>query len=377
MTLYRYNEHFTNILTNNKSVKVLECSSDKTHWQRLGIDEALAFAWIRINNSQCFNFLIIDIDEKNYNNNSVNKIINNIQPNYVIYSPIKEKSLQIGYILKEPIFLNNPKEKERVKNCINTLNDIAEADKNNKNYKAKNPICGFWFTEWHRFEAYSLNEIEYLTRIFNTSQEIENSQFKEIQKTQKHKNYVYDFNSSNCQNFDDLRLKAYEFYDLFNDTFNNQKEFKIHFFNFLKKQANPKIYKHQTVAEIDATIRSIIDFCLTKYKKSNKYTRINAEKKRLKMEKLNYIKEYFNYKIPTTTKKQDREFLAEKLCLTQKTINTYITICRKETTVINDIAKEVIKLREQNNLKFFEIAKILDKKEDTIRKIYYRNRTLN
>lgn len=370
MSLYKIEKLKSNIFS--KKLKFLECSNNKTVWQFLAMDEAIAYPWVRLNSNACSAVFIVDIDPKQFDENTIKNALNVATPNYIIHNPFKPNSLQFGYILNRQIF-NNNKEFKIFEEVKNELYKLFNADLNNKNYKAKNPFSIWWDVKWERLESYDLYELKNLVCVEKTKLEID-EKIDSLCFVEKKKNehYIYDANSSNCQNFDDLRLKGYEWIDMFRDSVSSEN-LATTLFNFLLNQANPQIYKHQTKAEIKATIKSIVRFCINDYKSETKgkFARANYIKKDKEMKAKEYIKTHYN--VHEKFSKKQREEIAQKLNLTVKTVSVYLvqlrkTVEKKEKTKVDII----VEYREKNLLSFSEIAKLLDMKEDAVKKAYQR-----
>lgn len=367
MSLYKIEKLKSNIFS--KKLKFLECSNNKTVWQFLSVDDAIAYPWIRLNSNACSVVFVVDIDPKQFDENTIKNALNVATPNYIINNPFKANSLQLGYILNRQIF-NNSKEFKIFEQVRNELYKLFNADLDNKNYKAKNPFSAWWDVEWKRLDTYDLYELKNLV----CSEKLQLEKFDKLDFVEKQKNehYIYNVDSSNCQNFDDLRLKGYEWIDTFRDSVSSEN-LATTLFNFLLNQANPSIYKHQTKAEIKATIKSIVRFCINDYKSENKgkFARANFVKKEKEMKAKEYIKTHYN--VHEKFSKKQREEIAQKLNLTVKTVSVYLvqlrkTVEKKEKTKVDII----VEYREKNLLSFSEIAKLLDMKEDAVKKAYQR-----
>lgn len=372
MELYEIQKLKANIFS--KKLKRVECSNDKKTWIFLSVDNALEYPWIKLNSMACSSVVVVDIDPQQYEENTIKKAVNFAPPNYIIYNPFKDKSLQLGYILNKQIFSNSKAFKifEEVKN---ELYRLFNSDLNNKNYKAKNPFCSWWDVQWMKLESYDLYELKSL--VCDRNLQIKIAENFELVEKRKNEHYVYSKESSNCNNFDDLRLKAYEWVDTFRDTLEG-KELATALFNFLLNQANPKIYKHQKPSEIKATIKSIVKFCINTYKSKNngKYTRINHIKKENEMRAKDYIKEHYDVHKKFSLKQ--REEIAEKLNLTPKTVSSYLadlrkTVARKSKTKV----EMIVEYKEEKLLSFLEISKLLEMKEDAVKKAYQRFKKAN
>lgn len=370
MSLYKIEKLKANIFS--KKLKFLECSNNKTVWQFLSVDDAIAYPWVRLNNSACSAVFIVDIDPKQFDKNTIKNALKIAVPNYIINNPFKENSLQLGYILNRQIFKNSEEFKifEQVKN---ELYKLFSADLDNKNYKAKNPFSVWWDVEWVKLESYDLYELKNLVCVeetqIKTDEKIDSLHFVEKQKNE---HYIYDANSSNCQNFDDLRLKGYEWVDMFRDSV-SPENLATTLFNFLLNQANPQIYKHQTKAEIKATIKSIVRFCINDYKseKKGEFARANFKKKEREMKAKQYITQHYN--VHEKFSKKQREEIAKKLNLTIKTVSVYLTQLRKTTEKKEKTKVDaIIEYREKNLLSFPEIAKLLNMSDSAVKKAYQR-----
>lgn len=370
MSLYKINLLKANIFS--KKLKCVECSNNKTVWQFLALEDAIAYPWIRLNSNACSAVFIVDIDPQQYNENTIKNALNVATPNYIIYNPFKSNSVQFGYILNRQIFKNSEEFKifEQVKN---ELYKLFSADLDNKNYKAKNPFSIWWDVQWSKLESYDLYELKDLVCTkkiqIEIDEKIDSLCFVEKQKNE---HYIYNANSSNCQNFDDLRLKGYEWIDTFRDSV-NPENLATTLFNFLLNQANPSIYKHQTKAEIKATIKSIVRFCINDYKseKKGEFARANFKKKEREMKAKEYIKTHYN--VHEKFSKKQKEEIAQKLNLTDRTVTVYLAQLRKTTEKKEKTKVDIIvEYKEKKLLSFSEIAKLLDMKEDAVKKAYQR-----
>ena len=94
MSLYKINLLKANIFS--KKLKCVECSNNKTVWQFLALDDAIAYPWIRLNSNACSAVFIVDIDPKQFDENTIKNALNVAAPNYIINNPFKENSLQLG-----------------------------------------------------------------------------------------------------------------------------------------------------------------------------------------------------------------------------------------------------------------------------------------
>ena len=370
MSLYKINLLKANIFS--KKLKCVECSNNKTEWQFLALDDAIAYPWIRLNSSACSAVVVVDVDPQQYNENTIKNALNVAAPNYIIHNPFKSNSLQFGYILNRQIF-KNKKEFKTFEQVKNELYKLFNADLNNKNYKAKNPFSVWWDVKWERLESYDLYELKDLVCVEKTQIKID-EKIDSLCFVEKKKNehYIYDANSSNCQNFDDLRLKGYEWIDMFRDSV-SPENLATTLFNFLLNQANPQIYKHQTKSEIKATIKSIVRFCINDYKseKNGEFARANFKKKEREMKAKEYIKTHYN--VHEKFSKKQKEEIAKKLNLTDRTVTVYLAQLRKTVEKKEKTKVEIIvEYKEKKLLSFSEIAKLLDMKEDAVKKAYQR-----
>lgn len=370
MSLYEINKLKANIFS--KKLKSIECSNDKTKWQFLAFDDAIAYPWVRLNSNACSAVVVVDVDPQQYNENTIKNALNVATPNYIIHNPFKPNSLQFGYILNRQIF-NNSKEFKQFEEVKNELYKLFNADLYNKNYKAKNPFSSWWDVQWSKLESYDLYELKDLVCSKNLQIEIaENFDSFCFVEKQKNEHYIYNSESSNCQNFDDLRLKGYEWIDTFRDSVSHEN-LATTLFNFLLNQANPSIYKHQTKAEIKATIKSIVRFCINDYKSENKgkFARANFVKKEKEMKAKEYIKSHYN--VHEKFSQKQREEIAQKLNLTVKTVSVYLAQLRKVTEKKEKTKVEIIvEYKDKKLLSFSEIAKLLDMSDSAVKKAYQR-----
>ncbi|MFC0977383.1 replication initiation protein [Pasteurella multocida] len=354
----------------------MECSSDKTTWKKLNIEEALGYAWIRLNSELTTKFIVVDIDPKGYKKHKIDKMLKKLPPNYIIRSDFKEKSLQIGYVLCDYVWHNNQYKKEQLNQVRELLNHCYNGDIFFNNHKAKNPLCCFWNVQvFEEVEAYPLDHL--LTELQNITK-TQHSRKNEISKRRgKNHNYKFDINSSNCQNFEDLRLKAYEYTKLFKEVSKTKEEFFSLMSNFLWQQSNPDIYKHQTIKEREATIKSICEFCYSKYNidKDHLYTRVNAQKRKKMMECVEYLKSHYD-KLDRIFTKNERVELSKKFQISEKTLKNYLSIARKEKeqTFIKTDIQQLLYYREGKKLKWKEIATLLNKTESSVKMLYKRHK---
>ncbi|WP_439328525.1 hypothetical protein [Lonepinella sp. BR2357] len=320
------------IIGNLKQIKV---SPDKTTWfsKPAKDHENLCYGWIRLNGSKAQQIIMIDIDEDKCDLELVEKVRAAIKPHYTIYHPCKN-SVQVGYIINKPIFKNSAlfKQFERIRAL---LNKAFNGDLNNINTNGKSPYCWSWdFNRNDDQPSYSLDNLEKLVKnwlgIEEQKQQKEPVSVVDLTPNPKGKNenYQFDPNSTNCQNFEDLRFKGYAWAKEFKTAIENKEELKKRLFVFLKSQANPENYGHQTESEINSTVKSITNFCVDEYNGNGKFAKTNATVKRKIKNKLEYIKaNVSNVKAPLS--EEEKAKLAKELNCSVKTIRKYLAQIRK------------------------------------------------
>lgn len=434
--LYNIKSKLASVLLEKR--KYIECANVKTQWRNLPVEQAMWNKWIRLNAKHCSQIIVVDIDEEQYNRDRIQLILNILPPQYMICYPNNEKnSIQIGYVLKEPIFRNNFFEWAKFQWVKNFLYLLYGADKNNRNVKGKNPFSELaWEIHWFNDrDFYNLNELmphsiaiqfeenkkeinysygnnsielslsppmcldmtnenvkdtfnkilsfcysEYLIEnkekiieaaVYYTEKEYE----KIIKERGKNTGYVFNPNSVNCRFFNKIRYLAYDWTKEFKESCKNINEFSERMFYFLQGQTTSEDtgYGHLTESEILATMVSVIKFCWNKYTGDGKYARINKLKKEKVMRNIEYLK--INY--PDIGKRRferkEKEKIAEELKISVKTVEVYFCQIRKETGK-NITDERIAKILEFRNkaLKWEDIAKLLDLKKDTVKKIFYR-----
>lgn len=371
MIFYKISDHFANIVTFCKHRKNIQVSNNKKDWIWQPCDEAMVYPWITINNSFCSQILVIDIDPKHYKEKNIKFFLKHIKPHYIIKNPQKEHSLQIGYIFDKPIWKNSF-EFDHFEEIRNYINFIVNADQNFTNYKAKNPCSYYWEVEW--FDHELIDYKKFLNKIL--SLKFKDEEDKEICFDNKAKytneHYIYNKDSTNCANFDHLRYLGYEWIDEYRSAYKNNKDIKIALSKFLLNQADPSIYKHQTRAEIRATVKSITKFCVDIYssKEKGKYARINKNRRDNQMRNVEYIKK--NYNIKNRFSYDECLAISNQLNVSVKSVRNYISMARSENVSEDKELELIIIYREKKCLKFKEIASILEKNIITVKSKYYR-----
>lgn len=299
--------------------------------------------------SQGFPVLIIDIDKFNGDLSIFKRL--NIVPNYLIMNPKKPTSLQVGYVLDNPVFKKTCESFEDYEestyqgkfiSCFKTLNGILNGDTNFKLHNAKNP---FFATEVGAV-AWTNTPTQHIDELYRRVEQaeahyIENfnafdleSQYREKAKkgiaehiqtdTEPHKNYVFDKDSRNCALFDEMRLLAYEMSAEYVETGDSSS-----FYNYLLDIAISKNDNglYLPLAEIIAMCRSIVKYCFKNHV-ACKYP--SYQKRRL--DKMSLAKEYMlkefgaNYRYSA----KQRAELAQKFDVKPDTIKTYASQIRKE-----------------------------------------------
>ncbi|OOF79939.1 hypothetical protein BKG96_00285 [Rodentibacter caecimuris] len=352
---------------------------------------------------------IIDIDDFNGDYSVFERY--DIIPNYLIRNPTKPKSLQVGYVLNEPVYKERqfsfsyytkmnkkgnplPLKEQTAQHLFNVafhnLTGILQGDYNFKGHNAKNPFFATKVGDvaWTNLEPYAILDLAersdlIVKQLFYNEEPQEpetdketNVDFGDIEnhiltETDKHPNYQKDEGSRNCQLFDEIRLLAYEVSDLYIET-NAVKSFYAYLFNTAKRLNNEKY--GLPLNEVKATIRSIVKYCFSQ-KLNAKYP--SHQKRRL--EKMNQIKTYMleRYGANHRYSKAEKEHLAQKFGVKPDTIKTYSTQIRKEHGTMDEKAmllQQIIALRSTTPpTKWARIAEMLGKTEDNVKKMYKRN----
>lgn len=343
--------------------------------------------------------LIIDIDDFNGDFEVFAK--HNLMPNYLIRNPKKPQSLQVGYVLSEPIFkakdnsfydytkydkyrneLPLIEQSPQVKfiETVAIMNQLFNGDLNFKLHNAKNP---FYATEvgaiaWTDLPPYSIDEL--LEKALHTQrkdksnaeQDIDFSDIKNhiLTETDVNEHYIYNLNSRNCKLFDEMRFLAYEMSAEYVET-NASREFYSYLFNIAAEKNN--LVYGLPMSEVKATIRSIVKFCFQK-RIASKYP--SFQKRR--QEKMNKVKNYMleTYGSNHRYSKTDKESLAQNFDISVRTVEVYASQIKKEfgnkydekTQMLNEIRA----LREVKT-KWSRIAEMLGKKESALKLMYKRH----
>lgn len=346
--------------------------------------------------SQGFPVLIIDIDKFNGDLSIFKRL--NIVPNYLIMNPKKPTSLQVGYVLDNPVFKKTCESFEDYEentyqgkfiSCFKTLNGILNGDTNFKLHNAKNP---FFATEVGAV-AWTNTPTQHIDELYRRVEQaeahyIENfdafdleSQYREKAKkgiaehiqtdTEPHKNYVFDKDSRNCALFDEMRLLAYEMSAEYVETGDSSS-----FYNYLLDIAISKNDNglYLPLAEIIAMCRSIVKYCFKNHV-ACKYP--SYQKRRL--DKMSLAKEYMlkefgaNYRYSA----KQRAELAQKFDVKPDTIKTYASQIRKEHGSNDEkfrMFKEIEGLRSTTPpTKWARISDLLGISEAQAKMIYKRN----
>lgn len=341
--------------------------------------------------TEIYPVIIIDIDDFNGDFSIFKKL--NIEPNYLISNPQKSKSLQVGYVLSEPIFKKKrmsfydyeeydkhhnllPIDKQPVELKFymirNKLNELLNGDFNFKLHNAKNPFAATHVGSiaWTNLAPYNIENL--FNKVFSDEKEQEIN-FDDIEnhiltETDENKHYKFNKKSRNCALFNEMRLLAYEISSEYIEA-NDPKAF----FNYLFDTADVKNYHiGLPLNEIKAMIRSIVKYCF-RNKVSCKYP--SYQKRRL--DKMSKVKNDMidTYGIDHKYSKSEKEFLAKKYNISIKTLTVYISQIRKENGYNenkNQLINEIKALRKANT-KWARIAEIFGKKESTLKLMYKRH----
>lgn len=348
--------------------------------------------------SEAYPVLIVDIDDFDGDYSVFAKY--DLIPNYLVRNPKKTKSLQVGYVLSSMVFkleskhfydyekrdksgkplpLHQQSEQVKFSETVSRLNALFNGDVHFKLHNAKNP---FFATEvgavaWTELPPYSIHTL--FSKAFNAYEKANNYDdevdFSDIEnhiltETVPNEHYQYDKNSRNCQLFDEMRLLAYELSAEYVET-KATKEFFAYLMNIA-------IHKNQEYLlpknEVKATIRSIVKYCF-KNEVACKY----PDFKKRRLEKMSKIKTYMldTYGVNHKYSKTDKEFLAEKFNVSERSVTTYISQVRKENGYkVNDKTELLNRIGALRNTipptKWRIIAEMLNMTEDNVKKIYKR-----
>lgn len=333
--------------------------------------------------------IVIDIDDFNGDWSVFNRLKTvGAEPNYIIQNPKKTQSLQVGYVLKKPVFeceffdYTAPEDDFRDGQAVifndvyYKLTTILGGDPCFVGHNAKNPFYpttagDLCWTENPPYDLYTLREnVNQLFKKDEVSLKAEELEDYLAQPPRKNERYKYAPHSRNQQLFDELRLYAYHHADTYVET-GAFKEFVL----FLTEKANTLNWQGLPKAEVKATIKSIAKFCF--YARTNfKYTEINA-KKRLEM---NATKEFMikEYGINHRYTAEDKAEIARRFEITVKTVEKYRTQIRKEhgaDKAKSQRIREIEALRNTNPpTKWARIAEMMQLSEDNVKKIYKRGK---
>lgn len=359
---------------------------------------------------QGFPVLIVDIDDFDGDFSVFSK--NNLIPNYFILNPKKATSLQVGYVLNNPVFKEKRKDfldyrtfkadlcteeaeqPPQVKfiRTVDAMNHLFNGDRNFKLHNAKNP---FFATEvgaiaWTDEYIFSIDELHeratiaekrLLDELNGNVQEktILTVDFSDIQnhiqtETDPNEHYIFSKDSRNCTLFDRLRLDAYELSKEYIET-NAAREF----YQYLFEIATSANAEGVPINEVKAMVRSIVKYCF-RNKVACKYP--SYQKRRL--DKMSEVKNYMmkKYGVNHRYSRAERKQLAELYGVAERTITVYASMIRKEFGTPDDektrLWKEIDALRNTiPPIKWARIAEMLNLSEDNVKKIYKRNKVEN
>ncbi|OOF82672.1 hypothetical protein BKG92_06185 [Rodentibacter ratti] len=354
--------------------------------------------------------LIIDIDDFDGDLGVFERY--NIIPNYLVRNPKKPKSLQVGYVLSNPVFKKksdsfesyeefndkfDPKPLPFAKQppqihfitAYNNLVELLNGDPLFKLHNAKNPFFASEVGDvaWTKLPPYDIYELaeqskDALSEYRDTHNQAKDTaedpsiDFADIENhvltdTDKNLHYRKDPESRNCQLFDEMRVLAYEVSSLYVET-NAAKAFYAYLFKIANSKNN-ELYG-LPLNEVKATIRSIVKYCFTQ-----KLDSIYPSYRKRRVEKMNQIKDYMlktygpNYRY----RKAEKELLAQKFGVKPDTIKTYSAQIRKEHGTMDEkamILQQIIALRSTTPpTKWARIAEMVGKSEDNVRMMYKRN----
>ena len=346
--------------------------------------------------------IVIDIDdfEGDYS------IFHDFIPNYFILNPQKQKSLQIGYVLTKPIFLD---QKKRFQDYIHYDMSLSEeelilsetqpnpakfyfiyhylrtkfnGDKNFKLHNAKNPFfsTSVGMIAWTDSPSYTINELYNKVRRTLTmkNRNDDNKAYpketiKDFIQSEKRNNpfYKYDSESRNCRLFNELRHIAYDICSAYIEENAPEK-----LYNYLKNIADNKA-KDPKYEQPDITIRemvkSIVKFCFTQKPKCP-----YPEYQKRRLDRIEQIKSYMLNRYGETHRYNKLEYyeLSDRFGVSIKTLRSYACQIRKEHQVTASderdfLAQKIQGLRLAKN-KWKQIADMMNISEDTAKKILYR-----
>lgn len=348
-----------------------------------------------------FPALIIDLDNFDGDLGIFDRY--NLRPNYFILNPIKPKSLQVGYVLDQPVFkdkeasfeeycrfdkvnerlpLSKQPEPYQFYTIFKKLTSLFGGDEHFNLHIAKNPFAATKVGSicWTDIKPYSIRELvarcEDIIATKEHNDHFVHINFEDIRnhietETDKHKNYQKDQNSRNCQLFDELRTIAYEVADLYEKK--SASEFSRYLLNIAKSK-NQEFTTPLPFREITAMIRSIVKFCLRK-KVTSKYP--SYQKRRL--EKMSQVKSYMIDKYGPNHRynRAEKADIASRFDVSEKSITVYASQIRKEHGTLKDertkLLQEIHTLRNATPpFKWARIAEMLKITEDNAKVMYKR-----
>lgn len=332
-----------------------------------------------------YNAIIVDIDDNTLTNNELTALARKFGANCIVHSKTKQSSKQVFFMFDFQQRIYEEKQIDKLKEVQDFLNKIFGGDPNFGGYIAKNPLCHEFdengdilcehYTEWLNNKFSSFRD---LTKLI--SNEIEKSETEEqAKRTAKfQKREMRTGFSRNCDTFDFLRFFAYEYTDK-----NGSDSAKIGLEAYLREiiDSNPQITRGLPEFEIKKTIKSIVKFCVTTYKKNGakkkNFTGVFATINKGKCMKTQQLQEIISNKLDVTVKLsiEEKTALANELCVSLKTIENNIGKIRKslkERTVSNIEKIHIWRTVVQPALDFSVIAEKLNISEASARQMYSR-----